>query len=276
MKSARYSLIRYIPDLARNEPVNIGIAAWTDHELLIKLSKDGLDRAFHSAPDLSPGAFEGFEDYLCDRISRHWKTNLSTHFEEAESLLASCIDRPATVTPSLFVGIDESRPEREALELVCAELDARLIRPPRRYSGRRSEGLVESMRRSLSPFLAAHKVHMDHEFKETRSGLPQTVDFFVNSGSDIALDVLAVRSNAGAESILLRSSAQAAKVIDIRGSQGKTQVSEFLVYAPVDQRANLGDYIDKVRQSLSISDCRVLTSRDEVFEIVRDQVGGLV
>jgi hypothetical protein len=39
---ARYSLIRYVPDTARGEQLNIGILAWTERHLAVELDQNAL------------------------------------------------------------------------------------------------------------------------------------------------------------------------------------------------------------------------------------------
>lgn len=273
MKPARYSLIRYIPDLARDEPINVGIVAWTETEVFVQVSSDALERVVHHAPHFASDAFQGYEDYLRAEVLREWPSCRHDLATSAEAHLRKCVRLPAVVTSSRFVGIEEGRATDEALGLACAELVHRLVRPSRKSSSHRSIGLVDSMKRELARLIDQKKIHAEYGFDNTRSGLRQTVDFYANSGTNVALDVLAIRSDAAIDSIMMRSSAEAAKIIDIRD---KSQVSEFLVYAPIDQRPNLAPHVDIVRRALSISECRILESKDEALEVMRGSIKTLV
>ncbi len=44
MIPARYSLIRYVPDAARDEELNVGIVAWTERHLALEVDQRAVER----------------------------------------------------------------------------------------------------------------------------------------------------------------------------------------------------------------------------------------
>ena len=52
MTPATYSVIRYIADPARNEPLNMGILAWNEIDIELKIHSEAVARIIRSHPHL--------------------------------------------------------------------------------------------------------------------------------------------------------------------------------------------------------------------------------
>src|SRR6476619_5846297 len=69
MMPAEYVVIRYIADPARNEPLNVGILAWTGDDHTIKLDEDAIQRVVRDHPRLHRDALLAMEESIRERLA---------------------------------------------------------------------------------------------------------------------------------------------------------------------------------------------------------------
>lgn len=69
MTPALYAVIRYIPDPARNEALNVGIVAWSEASCRLRIDDEAVARVVRENPHLEREALLYLEASLRDQLS---------------------------------------------------------------------------------------------------------------------------------------------------------------------------------------------------------------
>jgi len=123
MQYAHYSVIKYVSDFARNEPVNIGIVAWFDGNVEIRFSEQAFARVLAATPDFAPDAFDGYAHYIRQRLIVNWPKN----DDDAHRFLCHCVRGAEVVTDAFKTAINEDLPIPMALAENVDRLMQRLV-----------------------------------------------------------------------------------------------------------------------------------------------------
>lgn len=261
MIPAHYSLIRYVPDSARGEQLNVGILAWTDQRMALELDERALDRVVRENPHLAKDALRD----LHDRIQEELAEVGGPPPDMIASWLANQRGYPVVATESRYTTIDSG--QDDALDQTVERLLARIVRPRRRHGGPHADA-AHILDRALQPYVRSRKILRDHRFAASRSGISRSVDYFANSGANVALDFVKL-ALAKPDEILRRADAEAFKIEDIRASNDISVV----VFCDVSTEEKVRDATADARRVISSVGAQLVTSVDGAADAMKQAVG---
>jgi hypothetical protein len=186
-----------------------------------------------------------------------------------QARLAAVSGFPVVVSEARMTTIGE---DDHALTATLDRLVDRIVKPKRRQ-GRGPINILQELERRLEPLIERHVVVANHVFERTRTGVPRRVDFFANSGANVAVDTLRLNLKR-ADEIRLRADAQAYKISDITEKQrGLT----YMVLATFGEDEDLIDANAQARKILVSTPARIVDDMDEVaIELERAATRGRV
>ncbi len=208
MIEAQYAVIRYIADPARKEPLNIGVVLWHDLGCRLQLDSDAITRVVRENPYLTADSLMYVEPFIRNRLALDRPVNGSV---DLRGRVRGASQFPVVLSdPLMTMVIDESE---GSLDEEVADLIARIVRPAKHRRGGVRAGAIQTLAKRWKPWIG-HQIARDHLFGTTKSGNPRKVDFFANSGTNVAVDVLALAVKE-AKDIQQRADAEAYKVEDV-------------------------------------------------------------
>jgi hypothetical protein len=221
MSQGHYSVIRCIPDPARGELFNLGVAVWSAGRFNVQVDSDAAARAARENPSLAVDAFSHLERAIYTRLleldpinttkfKRLRKNHRGTTFLYGEPQF---VNVPAE-------GIDP-------LAVVLDRLMARMVKA-RRAQAREAEPMnpVEELAGRILGLITFHKVIRRHHLDGGKTRTERQVDFFVPSKTaGVAVDVLRLDVKEE-EAAMRRADAEAFKIYDVMDS---SQVGRFYV-----------------------------------------------
>lgn len=249
MKSAQYSLIRYLADPARGEPLNVGIVAWDGSDFELALDHQALARVIRDNPKLHRDSLFALESMLQDRLEQNRRDErpISEFIENQRGYPVLFSEPRHTTVMGAKTGLNEA----------VERLLMRSVRPGRRGGGGGID-IADLAERGLKEAVAAHHVDRDYMFQRSRTGVPRRVDYFANSGRQIALDIIKLNLKR-ADEIRLRADAEAYKIYDI-GSEN--QVSAFVVLTEFSPDPELASANDGARRIMRSAGANVVVETD--------------
>jgi hypothetical protein len=256
MKPAEYCIIRYIPDLARSEALNVGIAAWTETEKLLRLDNEAIRRVVRENPAMATDALRSLESSLRLRLEG------AARPEQIAGALADPKGFPIVVTEPRETTILEG----ETLEKTLDRLLQRIVHP-RRRSGYQGANPVRILARRFQPLLASKLVTRNHPFENSRSGVPRYVEFFANSGANVALDTVRLGLR-DADEVVRRADAAAFKAEDILAANR----IRLAVFCDLSAEAEMGAVNRDAIRIIRSSGATVVTEIDEAAGLVEEAV----
>lgn len=257
MIPASYAVIRYIPDPGRNEALNVGIIAWSEHAFRVRVDVEAIARVVRENPHLERDALAHLEAFLNEQLSR-----AAPKFTPPGML--EFLERhpgfPVSLTEARYTTIEEHDPD--PLTATVDRLLERIVKPRRRWGG---AGLrpIDMLERRFRPFIDRHAIERNQPMTGSRTGLPRQVHFFVNSGANVALDVLQLALQR-ADDIRLRADAEAFKIFDLKGGEGLN----YGVYCAFSDKQELQETNLHAAKTLATAGAKVLGSLDEAFQFV--------
>jgi hypothetical protein len=252
MKSGNYAVIRYTPDPARNEPLNIGVVVWDEKQFRLRVDDQAVARVIRDHPKLTRDALLYVEPMLEKQLGEARQEGTGQLIET----LTTYKSFPISFSEPRFTGIGD-----DGLQGNLDRLIGRVVRPRRRVGGTTFDPAL-ALDRRLRPFIVSRRVHPRHVFERSRSGVPRSVDFFANSGGNLALDTVRLAISTGAE-IAHRADAEAFKVEDIR--LGNPQV-QFVVYCHFSMETDLEHVNDQARKVIESVGAAVVTDIEAAAE----------
>jgi hypothetical protein len=213
VNEGHYSVVGYMPDPARQETLNIGVLAWSPRGYRLQLDPEAIARVVRENPKLERDALLYVEAMLDQRLD----SAVASPEQDIPRLIESQRGFPVSFSEARYTAIPEVG--ADPLGATVTDLVNRVVRPRRRHSGRGATA-ADQLERELRPLVRQRTVTANHIFKATNTGRSRRVDFYANSGTNIAIDVvrLAVQK---ADEISLRADAEAFKVFDIRGANSE-------------------------------------------------------
>ena len=261
MKPGHFSVIRYNPDPGRNEELNIGIVVWDEGNYRLAIDEAAVARVVRENPRLASDALRYLQpvlDHEFAMLGPAVAEQLPLYIQEQRGF-------PLAFTEPLFTGLDADR--SEALDITLNELLDRIVRPRRRGGGARVNPKRDLAKR-LEPWLAQQILRPNHFFNATRSGELRAVDFFANSGANIALDTVALAVK-DADTILFRADAEAGKIYDICGSN---EGLEIIVYCAVPTDEGLADVSARAQKIIGSTGATVSVDLEATVEMVESRL----
>lgn len=258
MKHAHYSIVRYVADPARNEPVNVGVVLWSNNRFALRVDDLAVARVIRDNPRLERDALLYLAPYLFDRLAK------ATPPFTAEGFLG------VIATESGFpIGFTEPRvaavrgDSKAELDEAVDRLIGRVVRPRRRPGG---GGLrsVATLERDLKPYLAQEVIVRRHTLLAARTHIPRSVDFYANSGANVALDVLNLDLVKG-DDIRMRADAEAYKVWDLLGSP---EIKNYYVYCEFSAEDRVADVTHSASSIIESAGAKVLADVDEATSVL--------
>lgn len=260
MIPARYSLIRYIPDPARGEQLNIGILAWTERHIVLELDDSAVERVRRENPHLAMDALRGLDEQIRDELA-------AIDGDPAQAVTAWVAGQrgyPTVATEDRYTTV--ATDDVEALRETVGRLLSRIVHPRRRTGGRQSD-IGSMLERALAPLLLSHRIVREHEFTASRSGVPRQVAYFANSGANTALDLVKLTLKKPDE-IMRRADAEAFKIEDIR----ERNDIDIVVLCAVGGDDTVHDATADAQRIIRSVGASVVTSVDEAADAIRQVV----
>jgi len=254
MTPATYSVIRYIADPARNEPLNMGILAWNEIDIELKIHSEAVARIIRSHPHLLKEALLDFELTLREEIKEAGLTPKDIpHWIERQSGFPMLISEPRYTT----VTADSTA----ALATTIDRLLDRIVRP--RYRTRRGYDAnpVGFLTERLQQWIDRKIVQTEYPFPKSRTGVARSVNFFRNSGANVALDAIRMDLKK-ANQIILRADAEANKAADILA---KNDDIRFYVYC---QLTNDPAYVEANEEATKIIEASGATVESSIEDAI--------
>ena len=259
MTNASYVVVRYVADPARNEPLNVGVLAWNARGHRLAIDSEAVARVIRENPRLHVDALATLPDAITDLIDL--EEGLPPG--EIRERLAQASGFPVMFSEPRATTVNG---EATGLEEAVERLVSRIV-SPRRRGGRGAPNWRQQLETRLGTLIERGAVHSHHSFATTRTGVPRVVDFFVNSGRNVALDTLRLDLKI-ADEIRLRADAEANKISDIRArNQVRVLVAASL---PTDEEMMGAGY--EARQILEAADATVIASLDDAIVAIEGAV----
>lgn len=268
MSEGQYSVIRYMPDPGRGERLNIGILLWEEKSGDYRLSLDekAIERVIRENPRLERDSLLYIEPMLSEQLS----SAVAPVNARIKTILGGQKGFPLEFSEPLFTAIAPDHPEIEhGIDATLDKLVKRIVHPKRRgHSGHPSP--KEQMASLLKPLIRANAVSRGYAFSATKTGVNRHVDFFANSGANVALDVLQLAVTK-ADEIRERADAEAYKVYDVLG--GEADVNNYLVYCQFAEDRQLEGVYGDARTVIEAQGAEVLSDPQEAAEALSNAAG---
>jgi hypothetical protein len=259
MRNGHYSVIQYIADPARNEPLNIGAVVWDDREFRLRVDDQAVQRVIRDHPKLTRDALLYVQPMLQNELREACEYGIGQLTEALTTRKAF----PVAFSEPRFTAIDDNA----GLDANLDRLIGRVVRPKRRVGGTTFDPTVILDRR-LRPLINQRLVYPAHVFERSRSGVPRSVDFFANSTANVAIDTVRLAVTKGAE-IVHRADAEAFKVEDIRIQNPGL---EFVVYCHFSQEVDVQDANDRASKIIRSVGATVVTDIEDAAERIETAV----
>ncbi len=254
MSAGNYVVIRFTPDPGRSEALNVGIALWRQNDFRVAFDDDATARVIRENPQLASDALRPLAAHVRAQLGEVQRAEGATFDHAVPTLLQF----PLSVSDIRFAEVDESAPY--GLDAAVDRLVARIVHPRRRRGGGRD--VVKELAEELKVLLRNQAVGSNYLFPRSRSGIERSADYFVNHGSNVALDALKL-SLRRADQILQRADAEAFKIWDIKQENPGLEYYVFCDMAPDEEMAVVND---QARQILQSADAKVLMSIHDARE----------
>lgn len=259
---AEYTVVCYIPDPGRGEALNVGVIVWSDEGYRVAVDSTAADRVIRENPHLAREALLYLEPHLrrtLDRVP-------GKPVERVAAVMRDEAGFPVTFTEPRFTTVDES--DTRGLEATLERLVARIVRPKRRGAPS-TPTLTDLLEQRCRQLIQAHRVVRNHLVEGARTGLTRTVDFWVNSGTNIALDTLKLDVGR-ADEIARRADAEAYKALDLL-----QHTEAFYVLCSFSPDADLGEASERARRVLKSAGALVLDNVASATTMLIDAAGPL-
>lgn len=261
MIQAQYMLIRYIADPARNEALNVGIVAWSQYGYQFGFDQEAAKRVVRGNPHLAKDAVTQVESYLHQLLAN--RATFDSKY--LLTILASENRFPLEITEPRFTQVISDQPE--ALEATYERLLNNLVHPRHRVTSSH-ESRVHVLAKQLQPLIKQHRMTRNHTFAASKTGTQRTVDFYANSGINLALDVVRLKY-ANADRIIEAADHQAHKIEDVSAINKDVQ---WLVYCDFSPKETLIKVNESVRKIITSSGAEIKEDIDVVARTAIDRV----
>lgn len=254
MNHGAYSLVRTIPDPIRGEVFNIGIVAWGEEFIQIRIDEDAARRAANQSRYLAKDAWTHYENFLRELLIENGTLKQTTLEEFATCPHGETLRLTA---PKFLRFPDGEHGFNERVQ----EILKRLVLPIHRGGGAGSPSRY--IRTRLKPFIDRQAIQQNYGFTETRSSVQRSCEFFVNSGSNVALDTLRLDLK-DVNTVYERIDAEATKISDVITPSN----IRFYVYCQPASGEGAGEIEDRARKVLTSVNAIALLDPEAASEVL--------
>ena len=248
MTEAHYSVVKYVPDPARNEALNLGILAWTGSVFRLDIDDQAVARVVRENPHLERDALLYLEPLLLEQLSPAESLTIKIH-----KLISQQKGFPVVFGEPRLTQVGDG-----GIEATMERLLDRIVRPKRRTGGGAANP-AELLAKHLRPLLQSGIVQRHHSVSKSISGVPRTVDFFANSTVNVAVDVVRLAVSQ-ADEIRKRADAEAFKVWDVLG---RNQHLTFMAFCSFSPHSALTETNQRARKVIEAAGANVITVVEE-------------
>jgi hypothetical protein len=258
MTRAQYSVIRYIGDPARNEPLNVGIIVWNETGFALQIDEGAVARVIRENPHLERDALLYLDEYVRQRLARTVPPFTDDGFLR---VIAEQSGFPVLLTtPRVTTIAEEGEP---GIQSALDQLLGRIVRPARRRGGYGGLRTTTMLQRELKPLIDQGKVERLYTL-QAKSGVPRTIDFFANSKSNVGLDVVNF-SLAKADDVRDRADQEAFKAWDLLNSDS---VNDYYVLGVFPPEPTMSQSTKTVASIITATGAQLARNVDEAREIL--------
>ena len=276
----QFSVIRYIPDPARNEPVNVGVVLKFGEEVEVKTHRDAVRRAITSDPQADEsalGRIDGFLERMTQEpqllIDRHSGQPRDVPPEDGDFLHALSQQSTGKLLFAEPQYIEISSGRKEELERHLSALVDRLARPLRqraRFAPVQNPPRLE-MQRALQQWIRIGVVKMN-ETLEGRSGIPRRANFYFENGRNYLVNHIVLEQKRESQ-LFSKAQSDAFEIEDIRRGASSKQWQPMVVCKFAPDRAE--DVVSQVRNIFDVVECPVFDASaelDDAINLVREHL----
>lgn len=207
-RTAHYTVVRYIPDPARGEALNVGAVLWDEKTFRLAVDPQAVARVLRETPALAADALTNLHARVAHELGLEGKEFCPRKVHER---LREQAGFPLLFSDPLTTALDED--PTDPLGKTLHAIVTRIVRPRRRMGGSGKDP-VKLLEQQVRPLLKRKAVIKEHIFTRSRTGVERKVNFFANSTVNTAVDVLKLDLSRDA-SLAERTDAEAFKVEDV-------------------------------------------------------------
>jgi len=268
-----YSIVRYIADRARNEPINIGLILRYENQYFFDFSKESVERATTIDPNADESSLESIDEIIDGILSNpiyFWddQENDSVEiFPEDEDFLGSLARESSnkilfSEPRSIIIESEES--VDNAISMLLTRLVSPLKERPR-FAPKESKAR-KTFRQELNPWIKHGDVHVDMTLYG-KSGISREVDFFFENGSKNFVKKLDL-NNRKESTIIQKAESQAYAVEDTRRIIGDKTLNPYIICDFSEDRAE--DSVTTVKKIFQVVDCIAYDTSKELHHAIAD------
>jgi hypothetical protein len=252
MPAGTYAVVRYIADPARDEPINIGVAARGPAGAVFRTDQAALDRMRVTDPYIDPVTIPHVVEYI-ERLVDEPILRLGANGAEAiepwspDFLAALGEQLPERFTLGRPLFIEYADESRAAMEAAAEDLSARLVKPvTRRPAFPHDPGApFERLKKLLVTSIKSGRVMVRANVQGTLTRRVRQPDFYYRDRMGRAVVVETVKLTQRPRHIVSKTADAAAfELLDLKTQQGTRAVA---IVEP--QESPTADYFD-ARQSI--------------------------
>lgn len=269
MTTGHYSVVRCVPDPARGETFNIGIAIWANRYFRVDVDRSGARRAANENPNLAVHSFDNLEETIYSQLRALDPIN-TTKFNKMRK------NHPGTpffFDEPQFVEIPKIGIDPLGLDKLTAPLQKLMDRLVRRAGQQHARHAAEpepepepepaialELERKVRPLIDAGKIARKRMLLGRTSGKDRWIDFLAGT---TALDVLRIEPKE--EEAFIRDDGEAFKILDLQDYVSEYYVLPFTTRREV-QRTFEEDQVNKAIVSVG---GKLLHNIEEAEEVMR-------
>ena len=169
---ARYAVLRCVADPGRQEALNLGLVAWTDNEIALRVDRRAARRIARQSLNLAARDLVQIGDDLDAELK-----DIHAAATDLDETLKGWMTMAARFPFSFSEVRQTTIGNAEGLEATVERLTARVVSPPRAMLAKPSgPDPVARLAKSLGPLIRSRKAVKSHCFEQTRSGVQRRVD----------------------------------------------------------------------------------------------------
>jgi hypothetical protein len=261
----QFSVIRYVADAARNEPVNVGVILQLGEDVEVKTHREAIRRAITSDPQadesaLSPSRIEAFvsqfihqPQFAVDDVTGIIRDIQPLDEDYLMALSAQNTGKLVFAEPQT---IEVPSASKQEIERTINMLVSRLARPlrARSYFASVETPPRRAMRQAFRRWINSGLVKVDHELP-SRTGVPRTADFYFENGRSYLVKNVTLEYSRESQ-LLARAQSEAFEIEDVRKGNPNRQWAPIVVCQFASDRAE--NLVWTVKKIFEVSGCACL------------------